>query len=161
MGFSAPRHPPDGTRSSWTAESPRDWLASTTSTGCLAPFRGRQGTVYGIPERRVGEPPAGPRGRRRASHPGGSGPDRPVRVRVHQGPFPAAPGAALAGCLALAHAYGVWHDELSPARLTESPHDRRIPVVPSASAPPSPLLEGLNPVQAEAVLHTEGPVLTV
>ena len=33
--------------------------------------------------------------------------------------------------------------------------------MPSASAPPSPLLEGLNPVQAEAVLHTEGPVLIV
>src|SRR5512136_2905321 len=38
---------------------------------------------------------------------------------------------------------------------------RRITFVASASSNTSLLLEGLNPVQAEAVLHTDGPVLIV
>ena len=49
------------------------------------------------------------------------------------------------------------------------PHARGVHNRPVVGSPPrivgvnavSPLLEGLNPVQAEAVLHTEGPVLIV
>ena len=41
-----------------------------------------------------------------------------------------------------------------PERVPVDPYNRAVAVV-------SPLLESLNPVQAEAVLHTEGPVLIV
>ena len=34
-------------------------------------------------------------------------------------------------------------------------------MTPEQQLSENPLLEGLNPVQAEAVLHTEGPVLIV